>query len=81
MKFFLKKIKKDIEFDSEDDENLKKKKMKNDLVIYMSLYNRHPSESDHDYLMKGKDLYLHIKKPPNHQSDIFYLSFISENGC
>ena len=81
MKFFLKKLKKNVEIDSEDDDNTKKNKKKNDLVIYMSLYNRHPSENDHDYLMKGKDLYLHIKKPPNHQSDLLFLAFYSQNGC
>lgn len=50
-------------------------------MVYISLYNRHPSLSDHDYVMKGKDLHLHIKKPPNHTSDLLFLSFESQNGC
>lgn len=49
LKIFLKKLKKNVEIDSEDDENLWRRKQKNDLVIYMSLYNWHPSESDHDF--------------------------------
>jgi hypothetical protein len=81
LKIYLKKIERDLEPDT-DTETVKK--IKGDLIVYMSLYNRKPSVNDFDYFMKGNYLQLNLGKEmaKTNRTEVFlFLTFESEKGC
>ena len=76
MKIYLWKLEWMTEPDTDSE---KPRKIKGDLVIYMSLYNWKPSYEDHDYFMKGNYLQLNLTKVQ--KTDYLFLAFQSVKGC
>lgn len=70
MKIYLWKLEWMTEPDTDSE---KPRKIKGDLVIYMSLYNWKPSYEDHDYFMKGNYLQLNLTKVQ--KTDYLFLAF------
>lgn len=55
---------------------------KGDLIVYISIYNRHPGPEDYDYKMKGRELFLNLKKEIQFlNAGLVYLGFYSKSGC
>lgn len=81
LKIFYKKLFQDFEPEpSHEEDGIKR--IKGDLIIYISMYSRHPGPDDHDFMMRGKEMFLTLKKEyPYLNGHIIYLAFYSNSGA